>query len=215
MTAAPDLTVYSSDSARAACVVAHGAGTGQHSPFLVRFAQAMAARGISTATFDFPYMAAKRKTPDRAPVLEASWRAAIERARDEFGRLPLFIGGKSMGGRIASHVAAQGCPGLAGLFFLGYPLHPPGNPQKRRDEHLPSVREPMLFVQGTRDEFGTAEEIAALVPTLHDATLYVVPDGDHSFKVRVRTAGMPQEQVFEQIYEIVAGWMERHAGQRQ
>jgi predicted alpha/beta-hydrolase family hydrolase len=167
----------------------------------------MSRRGIHCATFDFPYMAAKRKTPDKAPVLEASWRAAIDRARERFGTLPLFIGGKSMGGRIASHVAAQGVPDLAGLFFLGYPLHPPGNPQKRRDEHLPSIGEPILFVQGTRDEFGTAEEIAALVPLLQHATLYIVPDGDHSFKVRVKTAGATQDQVIERIYNVVSEWM--------
>jgi uncharacterized protein len=199
--------VYRSDSPRAACVLAHGAGNGQDSPFMVRFATGLAERGVTTATFDFPYMASGRKVPDKPAVLEASWRAAIARAAETFAPLPLFIGGKSMGGRIASQVAAQGAPGLAGLFFLGYPLHPPGAPDKRRDAHLPDIKEPMLFVQGTRDAFGTADEIAALLPSLRDATLHVVDDGDHSFNVRVRETGLKPEQVLDRIIGVVAGWM--------
>src|SRR5512134_1211142 len=127
-----DLTTYLAAEPRAALVLAHGAGAGQTSPFMVRFARGMALRGISTATFDFPYIAAGRKVPDRAPVLEQSWREAVEAARAEFAGLPLIIGGKSMGGRMASHIASQGCEGLDGLVFLGYPLHPPGQPEKRR-----------------------------------------------------------------------------------
>jgi uncharacterized protein len=174
---------------------------------MVRFAKGMAARGVTTATFDFPYMAAGRKVPDRAPVLEASWLGAVTAAREMFGPLPLFIGGKSMGGRIASHIAAQGCPGLAGLFFLGYPLHPPGAPEKRRDAHLPQIQEPMLFVQGARDAFGTSDEIAALLPSLRRATLHVIPDGDHSFKVPAR-AGLKLDQVLDGIMDRVVEWME-------
>ena len=174
---------------------------------MVRFATGMAARGVHTATFDFPYMSAGRSVPDKAPVLEASWRGAIAAARTLAGTLPLFIGGKSMGGRMASHVASQGEPGLAGLFFLGYPLHPPGNPSKRRDEHLPAIAERMLFVQGTRDQFGTAGEIAALLPSLQHATLQAVPDGDHSFKVRARETGLKPDQVLDGIMDTVAAWM--------
>ena len=174
---------------------------------MVRFAEGMASRGVSAATFDFPYMATGRSVPDKASVLEAAWLDAVAQAREAFDGLPLFIGGKSMGGRIASHIAAHGCPGLAGLFFLGYPLHPPGAPDKRRDAHLPQIQEPMLFVQGTRDPFGTSEEIAALLPSLRRATLHVVPDGDHSFKVRAR-AGQTQNQVLEGIMATVVEWME-------
>ncbi len=203
----PGLRVYGSDAARAACVLGHGAGAGKNSPFMVRFAEGMASRGVSAATFDFPYMASGRSGPDKAPVLEAAWFEAVAHARETFGGLPLFIGGKSMGGRIASHIAAQGCPGLSGLFFLGYPLHPPGAPDKRRDAHLPQIQEPMLFVQGTRDPFGTSEEIAALLPSLPRATLHVVPDGDHSFKVRAR-AGLTPNQVLDGIMDTVVGWME-------
>jgi uncharacterized protein len=174
---------------------------------MVRFASGMAQRGVSAATFDFPYMTAHRSGPDKPPVLEAAWRAAVDEARATFGGLPLFIGGKSMGGRIASHIAAQGCDGLRGVFFLGYPLHPPGQPAKRRDAHLPDIKEPMLFVQGTRDEFGKSDEIAALLPSLQRATLHVVKDGDHSFKVRVRETGMTPDQALEQIMDVVFQWI--------
>lgn len=201
-----DLKVYRSDEAIAALVLAHGAGAGQLSPFMVRAAQALAARRCTTATFDFPYITAKRTVPDRAPVLEAAWREAIEAARSGFGPLPLVIGGKSMGGRIASHVVAQGGAGaIAGVVFLGYPLHPPGKPEQRRDAHLPSIKEPMLFVQGTRDAFGTAAEIAALLPSLERATLHEIRGGDHSFKV----AGGKEKQdaAFQEVMNAVAAWM--------
>lgn len=204
------LSVYSSDHATAGLLLAHGAGAGQHSRFMVEAAQALAARGITTATFDFPYIAAGRKVPDKAPVLEAAWRAAIDAARAHaaFRGLPLFIGGKSMGGRIASHVAAQGVDGIAGLVYFGYPLHPPGRHDQRRDKHLPSIAQPMLFVQGTRDLFGTAAEIRELVPALNAATsLFEVADGDHSFKVRVKIAGKNQEAVFAAIFDAAAGFI--------
>ena len=177
---------------------------------MVETAQALAARGITTATFDFPYMAKGRSAPDRAPVLEASWREALAAARihDALATLPIFIGGKSMGGRIASHIAAQGVDDLAGLVYLGYPLHPPGRPEQRRDRHLPDIKEPMLFVQGTRDEFGTAAEIAALLPGLSPrARLFEVADGDHSFKVRVKTAGRSQAAVLAAIFDAVAAFV--------
>ena len=175
---------------------------------MVRVARGLAARGIHTATFDFPYMAARRSVPDRAPVLEASWRDAIAAAREAVGTLPLFIGGKSMGGRMASHVAAQKTEGLAGIIFFGYPLHPPGNPQKRRDAHLPDIAEPMLFVQGSRDTFGTAAEIRALLPSLTRATLYEVAGGDHSLKASSNTA--KQDDVMERVLDETVAWMDRN-----
>jgi predicted alpha/beta-hydrolase family hydrolase len=202
-----DLTLYPSADAKAALVLAHGAGSGQQSPFMVRFARGMVERGITAATFDFPYITARKHVPDPAPVLERSWREAIERARVELGTLPLVIGGKSMGGRIASQVAAQGLERIAGLVFLGYPLHPPGKPAQRRDAHLPAIREPMLFVQGTRDAFGTAAEIAGLLPTLQRSTLHEVAGGDHSFKI-TKQPGLTQDQVIERIMDAVAGWIQ-------
>jgi len=198
--------VYRSAPAVAGLVVAHGAGAGQGSPFMVRTAEGLAARGVVTATFDFPYMTVGRSVPDRPPVLEQAWRDAIERARDELSGLPLFIGGKSMGGRISSQVAAQGMEGVSGLVFLGYPLHPPGKPEQRRDAHLPAIREPLLFVQGTRDAFGTADEIRQLLPKLQQAALHEVAGGDHSFKVSGRGAPKP-DAVLGGILDVVRDWI--------
>jgi hypothetical protein len=198
----------------AALVLAHGAGGGQQSRFMVEAAREFAARGITTATFDFPYITAGRSVPDKGPVLEAYWLKVIAEARKNpaFAGLPLFIGGKSMGGRIASQVAAQHVDGLAGLVYLGYPLHPPGRPAQRRDLHLPDITEPMLFVQGSRDQFGTAEEIRELLPRLNPRTqLFVVEDGDHSFKVRVSIAGKKPDAVLTEIFDRVAAFI-RSAG---
>jgi dienelactone hydrolase len=126
------VTVYPSDRATAGLIVAHGAGGGQTSSFVVRAGQELAARGILVATFDFPYITAGRSAPDKPAVLDAHWRTTIDdvRTRSAFARLPLFIGGKSMGGRISSQVAAAGVDGVA-LVYFGYPLHPPGRPEQR------------------------------------------------------------------------------------
>jgi len=200
------LALYPAEASAGALVLAHGAGAGQASRFMVAAATGLARRGVSAATFDFPYMSSGRRVPDRAEVLERAWRDAVDAARGAFPGLPLFIGGKSMGGRIASHIAAQGCDGLAGLVFLGYPLHPPGRPGQRRDAHLPSIAEPMLFVQGTRDGFGTADEIRALLAQLPRAALHEVAGGDHSFKVAGR--GAPgADAVLAQVLDAVASWM--------
>jgi uncharacterized protein len=198
------LTRYPSPDAKAALVLAHGAGAGQQSAFMVRVARGLAARQIATATFDFPYMASGRSVPDRPPVLEAAWRQAMEAATGAFAGLPIAIGGKSMGGRIASHVAAQGIDGVRTLVFLGYPLHPPGKPDQRRDAHLPAIAQPMLFVQGTRDGFGTAAEIAALLPSLQRATLHEVAGGDHSFKVSARNAD-PLDHIMDVVADFIRG----------
>ncbi len=206
------VSVYPTDKARAALILAHGAGAGQKSAFMVAAARALAARGIVTATFDFPYIAQGRKVPDKGPVLEEAWRDAIAQvsARPEFAGLPLFIGGKSMGGRIASQAAADRPLPIAGLVFLGYPLHPPGKPAQRRDAHLPNIRVPMLFVQGGRDAFGTADEIRALLPRLARSTeLYEVDGGDHSFKVPARV-GKPSV-VMDGIYDAVAAFIQSAA----
>ena len=201
-----DLKVYPAGDAFATLIVAHGAGAGQTSPFMVRAAAALAERGITAATFDFPYITAGRSVPDRAPVLEAAWREAIDEARTRIGAGPLFIGGKSMGGRIASHVASQGGERRsAGLVFLGYPLHPPGKPDQRRDAHLPAIGEPMLFIQGGRDPFGTGDEIRALAASLQHATLHEIAGGDHSFKVPGGKA--KQEPAFVDVIDTAASWM--------
>ena len=201
-----DLKVYRSENPFAALVLAHGAGAGQSSAFMVEAARGFANRGVSTATFDFPYITARRKVPDRAPVLEQAWREAVQGARAELAALPLFIGGKSMGGRIATHVAAQKNVGpLSGVLLLGYPLHPPGRPEQRRDTHLPDIVEPMLFVQGEKDAFGGTHEINELLPRLQHATVHGIPGGDHSFRVPGGKA--KQQEVFEQTLTVAAEWM--------
>ena len=159
-------------------VLAHGAGAGQEHPFMVGFAEALAARGIDVVTFDFLYVAAGRRAPDRNDKLEACWRAALELGRAEWsGRVP-FIGGKSMGGRIASQLAAAG-DACAGLVCLGYPLHPPKQPEKLRTAHLPKLAGvATLVLQGKRDPFGTPEELRAHFP--RSAEIVALPGG-HSF----------------------------------
>jgi uncharacterized protein len=181
-------------------VLAHGAGADQHHDFLVRTAEGLAARGLEVVTFNFLYTEAGRKAPDRAPLLEACWRAVIE-------KLPgSFIGGKSMGGRIASQVAAAGVEGVQGLVFLGYPLHPPHRPEKRRDAHLPSITQRMLFVQGERDPFGGEEELRPLAKKLR-AELYVVRGGDHSLTVPKR--GFPsQAEVDAAVQQKIVEWIQ-------
>jgi hypothetical protein len=207
------LTVYPGERATAALILAPGAGGGQHSRFLVDAARALAARGITTATFDFLYTTQGRSVPDKPQVLEATWRDAIAAARAHaaFVGLPLFIGGKSMGGRIASQVAAQGVDGVTGLVCLGYPLHPPGKPDQRRDKHLPDITLPMLFVQGTRDEFGTAGDIRALLPCVNAKTvLFDVVDGDHSFKTRVKVTGRKPDAILAEVFDAVASFVSAH-----
>jgi uncharacterized protein len=183
--------------ARAALILAHGAGAPQTHPWMVAMARALSARGIDVVTFNFLYTERKRRMVDRPPVLEATWRAVVDavRGRDDVAHARLFAGGKSMGGRIATQVAAREGAAwpVGGLVLLGYPLHPPGKPEVRRDAHLPDVRVPMLFVQGERDTFGTRDEMAPLVEGLGRVTpgtrLYVVDGGDHSLATRRGRAG--------------------------
>ena len=148
-------------------ILAHGAGAPQRHPFMVAFAHGLSERGLDVLTFNFLYTEQRRKVPDRMPQLAACYRAAIDVARAEIAsaRERLFIGGKSMGGRAATHVAAEDAAlTLAGIVLLGYPLHPPGRPDQLRDAHLPNVGRPMLFVQGTRDTFGTPAELKPFSP---------------------------------------------------
>jgi uncharacterized protein len=195
----------------ATLILAHGAGAGQDSAFMVAFAAALAARGADVATFDFLYAARRRRLPDRGPALEACYRAAIDavRAAVQSARRALFIGGKSMGGRIATQVAAADASlPLAGLVLLGYPLHPPGRPDTRRDRHLAAVGRPMLFVQGSRDTFGTPTELAPVLERLSPPPrLHVVAGGDHSFKLAGRQQARAQADAYEVAQRTLAEWM--------
>jgi len=194
----------------AALILGHGAGAGQRSPFMVDFARALANLGLDVITFNFLYTEQGRKIPDRGPALEACYRSVIETARGKVataGRF-LFIGGKSMGGRIATQVAANdpALP-LSGLVLLGYPLHAPGRPTERRDKHLPSIGKPILFVQGDRDAFGTPSELQPIVDDLRPApTLRSVAGGDHSFKLS-RKDPAAQAGVYANVQQDVINWM--------
>jgi len=206
----------------ATLVLGHGAGANQQSEFMTGFAIALAERGLDVVTFNFPFTERGRKLPDPQPVLEACFRAVIEQVATwpGLGAQPLFIGGKSLGGRMASHVAAapdageQGPPAwwgqLRGLVFLGYPLHPPGRPQQVRVSHLARVTHPMLFIQGERDAFGTPQELRAFVDVLSaPCTLHAVPHGGHSLDVPKRL-GVPQADIYAGVQDTITGWILEH-----
>jgi hypothetical protein len=196
----------SSGSLNSILVLAHGAGAGERHPFMVAFGHGLAAAGIDIVTFNFPYMEQKRRVPDKAPVLEQHFQHVVETVRsgDLKGRR-LFIGGKSMGGRIATHLAAQGSVAdVKGVLALGYPLHPPGKPDQPRSAHLPSITVPVLIVQGERDVFGTPLELEPAIRTMQaPVTLHVVDGGDHSLKVR----GRRSEDVYEPVFAAIVDWV--------
>jgi uncharacterized protein len=169
--------------ADAVLVLAHGAGSGMRAPFMAGVAEGVGHLGVATLRFEFPYMQAGRRAPDRPQVLLDSWREAFAEGVERADGRPVFAGGKSMGGRIASMAAAEGMP-AAGLLFLGYPLHPPGRPEKIRDAHLDAVTAPMLFMQGSRDPFARPDLLAGVIARLGPRARYVeVTGGDHSFRV--------------------------------
>ena len=167
----------------ATLVIAHGAGAGMEHPFLDGFARALGEASVATLRFNFPYREAGRKFPDRPPAAVAAWRAAMEEAASRSRGEPLWAAGKSFGGRMASMAVAEGMP-AAGLVYLGYPLHPPGKPQKLRDGHLYGLVLPMLFLQGTRDPFATRELLESVVAAVGpSAVLQWCEGGGHSFEV--------------------------------
>jgi predicted alpha/beta-hydrolase family hydrolase len=193
--------------ARVTVILGHGAGADQMSGFMRMVAAGLAERGLDAMTFNFLYKEQGRGVPDPKARLESTYRAVIEAALNQrkLKDNKLVIGGKSMGGRIASQVAAEHPENIDGLVFLGYPLHPPGRPDKMRDQHLPEIKAPLLFCQGSRDTFGTEDEIKAIIKK-HKlrATLYVIESGDHSFKVPKSVK--PQQQVYEDVMDEVVKW---------
>lgn len=187
-------------------VLAHGAGAGRDHPWMKRVAEGLTRRGVHVVTFNFPYMEAGRSAPDPGTVLEEAfqkvWREATASARG-----PRFAGGKSMGGRIASQAAARGLfdPAPSGLVFFGYPLHPPGRPDQRRDRHLPKISVPILFLHGTRDPFGSPDEMRSLVDALPTAQLELIEGGDHSLVATKRAD--PAGQSVERALDLAAAFM--------
>lgn len=195
------------DGAHLFYVLGHGAGAGMRHPFMETIARLLAQRNIATYRYQFPYMEAGRRSPDPPRILELTVRAAIDSAIGLARGLPIVAGGKSMGGRIASHVAAHDCPPeLHGLVFLGYPLHAPKKPAVKRAAHLSEIRVPMLFVQGTRDDLADLDLLRPIVAGLGDgATMHVVDGGDHSFRVPKRS-GRTAEQVMNDIADAISRW---------
>ncbi|WP_166875616.1 alpha/beta family hydrolase [Salinibacterium sp. ZJ450] len=167
----------------ATLVIAHGAGAGKEHPFLAGFSHAMNEAGVATLRFNFPYRDAGRRFPDRPPAAIATWNAVTDVARQRSTGEPVWAAGKSFGGRMASMAVAEGMD-VAGLVFLGYPLHPPGKPEKLRDEHLYGLTVPMLFLQGTRDPFATPDLLTNVVSRIGaNAVLDWTEGGGHSFEV--------------------------------
>ena len=191
--------------ARFGYVLAHGAGAGMRHPFLEAIAQALFDRGVATLRYEFAYMEQHKSRPDPPAVAAARVREAVDRAAAEWPGLPLVAGGKSFGGRMTSTAQAEKpLEGVSGLAFLGFPLHPPGKPSVSRAEHLYAVEVPMLFLQGTRDEFARLELITEVCRKLGPrATLQLIEEGDHSFKVPKRTGRTP-EQVLAALADRIA-----------
>jgi predicted alpha/beta-hydrolase family hydrolase len=194
--------------ARAGYVLAHGAGAGMKHPFMTAVADGLAERGIATLRYQFLYMEQGSKRPDPPKLAHAVVRAAVLEAARRLPELPLFAGGKSFGGRMTSQAqAASALPGIQGLVFLGFPLHPPGKPSNERAKHLFEVGIPMLFLQGTRDKLAELELLKPLCSDLGArTTLKLFPDADHSFHVPVRS-GRKDPEVRVEMLDAMAAWL--------
>jgi len=196
-------------------VLAHGAGADQRHRFMVTVASELAAAGVHVVTFNFLYTEQRRPSPDRAPLLEETWRAVIEGVATSISpKGMLVVGGKSMGGRIASHVLASppetpAWSRVKGLVLLGYPLHPPGKPDAPRTAHLPRIRVPILLVQGTRDAFGTRAEVTPVFDALPAEVTYdFIEGGDHSLAVP-KSARMTERDILSGVTSRAADWIKR------
>jgi predicted alpha/beta-hydrolase family hydrolase len=195
-------------NARALYVLAHGAGAGMRHPFLERVAERLGDQAIATLRYQFPYMERRARRPDPPAVAERAVRAAVLEAARAAPGLPLVAGGKSFGGRMTSAAQAnEPLPGVRGLVFLGFPLHPPGRPGTARAEHLFRIEVPMLFVQGTRDEFAALDLLRPVIERLGErATLALVEGGDHSFHV-LKRAGRSEAAVMDELVGTIAAWV--------
>lgn len=198
------------DEPRAILVLAHGAGAGMGHPFMETISQELGTRRIATLRYQFPYMERGDKRPDLPAVAVATVCAAIDYTRDSFPDLALFAGGKSFGGRMTSTaVVEKGPTGVRGILFLGFPLHPPGQPGTKRAEHLKNVPVPMLFLQGTRDALADLKLLKPLCRRLgKNATLHVLDGADHSFKV-MKTGARTSESVIQELADTSSTWMLR------
>ena len=198
------------EKARRLLVLAHGAGAGMRHPFLEKLSGELAGVGVATLRYQFPYMEQRRRIPDSPAVLTATVAAAVRAASEAAPGLPLFAGGKSMGGRMTSHAAAQSLlDGVRGLVFYGYPLRPPSRPGTSRADHLPKVSVPMLFLQGTRDTFADLKLLRPICEKLEPrATLHVIDNADHSFHMP-KSSGRSDAEVLKELVETTVGWADR------
>jgi len=197
------------DAPKALYVMAHGAGAGMQHVFMQRMAEGFASHKIATFRYMFPYMEAARRRPDHKNKLIPVVRKAVQAAGEQLPDLPLFAGGKSMGGRMTSQAhSGQPLPGVSGLVFLGFPLHPPKKPSTSRAEHLDDVQIPMLFLQGTRDHLADLELLRPVCDKLHKASLHIVEGGDHGFNV-LKRSGRTQDEVFEELASVTARWCDK------
>ena len=194
------------DGAWATIAIAHGAGAGYRHPFLLGFARGMRDQGVATLRFNFPYLEGGRRMPGPAAHAVATWTAALGFARERAGAEPVWASGKSYGGRMASMAAAEGAITPAGLVYLGYPLHPPGDPSKARVAHLPDVPQPQLFVEGTNDPFiDPHTQLDEAVASCQDATIAWVDGGGHSFEVKGRKR--PADEIGADLAPLVAEFL--------
>jgi predicted alpha/beta-hydrolase family hydrolase len=193
---------------RACFVFAHGAGAGMTHSFMAQAAEGLGARAIATLRYQFPYMEKGSKRPDPPAVAQAAVRAAVAEAVRQCPGVPLIAGGKSFGGRMTSQAQAKApLAGVRGLAFLGFPLHPAGQPSSDRAEHLAGVKVPMLFIQGTRDELAELDLLRPVVASLGElATLHLVQDADHSFHVPARS-GRNDRAALEEVLNALAAWV--------
>jgi len=206
----PGLLVKPVD-AQALYVLAHGAGAGMRHAFMAEISAALAVRRVATLRWEFPYMAAGKPRPDRAEVAERCVREVWAASRAHAGELPSFAGGKSFGGRMTSRAhAAAPLADLAGIAFLGFPLHPPKQPSIERAEHLARAVGPLLFVQGARDALADLALLQPVVTSL-DATLHIIEHADHGFDVLARS-GRTHTAVMAELVHTLVGWMDRIAG---
>ncbi|MEO6196692.1 MAG: alpha/beta family hydrolase [Dehalococcoidia bacterium] len=184
-------------------IYAPGAGSNVHNPFGKFACRELTARGVASTRFQFPYQEARKHGPDRPPVLEATWRAVIQELRSPGMRL--VIGGRSMGGRIASQIVAAG-ESVDALALFAYPLHPPGRPDQRRDSHLYAITVPTLFCSGTKDAFASPEELTGVAAIAPNATYHLLEGADHGFSVN-KASGHTREDVWGEAVEAMLEWL--------
>jgi uncharacterized protein len=195
------------DGAEWLYVLAHGAGAGMRHAFMQDMADRLADRRIATLRYEYPYMSAGSRRPDPAPKLEAFTRAAVAQAAADYPTLRIAAGGKSMGGRMTSRAqAAVPLPRTEALIFLGFPLHPPKQPDVSRAAHLPDIRIPMLFLQGTRDDLADLDLIRQVTAPLDTATLHIVDGADHGFHV-LKRSGRTDDEVLDEVADVIAGFL--------